>query len=72
MIIDPAKYAGPIHFTCLETGETVPTGHRMRAAEFAAVVGSRSFRCRACGAVHSWTTETAHLGYPNRPLQAAV
>jgi len=72
MIINPEKYIGPVLFECEETGEIVQTGHRMRAPELAAVVGSRSFRCRACGKVHSWTTQTARLGYPHQPLILAV
>jgi hypothetical protein len=72
MIIDPKKYIGPILFECAETREIIPTGHRMRAAEFEAMTGSRSFRCRACGEIHSWTTATAHLGYPSRPLEITV
>jgi hypothetical protein len=67
MIVDQAKYIGSVIFICSETGEEVETGHRMRTAEFESVVGSRSFRCRTCGQVHSWTAETARLGGQRRP-----
>lgn len=33
----------------------------MRALEFAAVAGPRSFRCAACGEIHTWTNATAWL-----------
>jgi len=51
----------PVMFKCARKGGPVSTGHRMRPAEFAAVVGPRSFRCAACDEVHTWTAETAWL-----------
>jgi hypothetical protein len=72
MIINREKYIGPVLSACETTGELVPTGHRMRESELAAIVGGRSFRCRSCGEIHSWTTQTAHLGYPHHPLSVAV
>jgi hypothetical protein len=51
----------PVLFTCTAKGAPVHTGHRMRPAEFATIVGPRSFRCAGCGEIHTWTTETAWL-----------
>ena len=56
----PAKIAS-VMFTCEAADRAVPTGHRMRPAEFAAVNGQRSFRCSMCQQIHSWTNETAWL-----------
>ncbi len=63
------QYVEPVMFICEVKDGPVPTGHRMRATEFAAVSGPRSFRCTACGQIHTWTTETAWLGA--RPPVAA-
>ena len=56
------QYIEPVMFTCPVREEPVPTGHRMRPTEFAALNGPRSFRCTGCGQIHTWTTETAWLG----------
>ena len=66
MVTIRTQYIEPVMFTCSETGETVQTGHRMRATEFAATKGPRSFRCTRCGAIHTWTAETAWLGIKSR------
>ncbi len=57
----PARHIAPVLFTCEAKGGPVPTGHRMRALEFAAIAGPRSFRCAACGEIHTWTNATAWL-----------
>ena len=51
----------PVLFTCPTKGAPVLTGHRMRPTEFSAINGPRSFRCGACGEIHTWTTATAWL-----------
>ncbi|HEY2661340.1 MAG TPA: hypothetical protein VGI79_16585 [Caulobacteraceae bacterium] len=58
------SHIAPILFTCEIKGGPVLTGHRMRPAEFAAITGPRSFRCAACGEIHTWTTDTAWLQAP--------
>jgi hypothetical protein len=62
MVTTPAQYIEPVMFMCEAKGVQVSTGHRMRAKELEALTGPRSFRCRACGAIHTWTRETAWLG----------
>jgi uncharacterized C2H2 Zn-finger protein len=44
---------------CSETGADVSTLHRMTQAEFDVFDGERSFRCRRCGQVHTWSKRTA-------------
>ncbi len=61
MISTPERRIAPVLFTCEVKGSSVPTGHRMRPAEFAAIAGPRFFRCGACGEIHSWTCNTAWL-----------
>jgi hypothetical protein len=51
----------PVMFTCPAKDAPTFTGHRMRPAEFSDLRDSRSFRCSDCGAIHSWTAETAWL-----------
>jgi hypothetical protein len=63
------QYIEPVMFMCESKGSPVSTGHRMRAKEFDALNGPRSFRCGACGAIHTWTKETAWRG--QRSPQAA-
>ncbi len=55
------QYVDSVMFTCEAKAGPVKTGHRMRATEFANLTGPRSFRCEACGQIHTWTTETAWL-----------
>jgi len=56
------QYIEPVMYICDSGGKAVQTGHRMRAADFAALKGPRSFRCVECGSIHTWTVETAWLG----------
>ena len=60
------QYIEPVMIICEAKDGPVRTGHRMRAREFAALTGARSFRCEACGEIHTWTTETAWLGINTR------
>lgn len=48
-----------VMFTCPSDERGVFTGHRMRPAEFESLKEPRSFRCSVCGAIHTWTTQTA-------------
>jgi hypothetical protein len=62
MVTIRTQYIEPVMFFCETKGAGVPTGHRMRASEFAVLNGPRSFRCTGCGEIHTWTVETAWLG----------
>ena len=56
-----APQTAPVMFTCPQKNAPTFTGHRMRPAEFEGVREIRSFRCRDCGEIHSWTPQTAWL-----------
>lgn len=45
--------------TCPSTGAIVPTGHRTKSIDIAAMEGSRTFRCPTCQEVHHWTADQA-------------
>ncbi len=62
MVSIRTQYIESVLFVCEAQDKLVQTGHRMRPAEFETLNGSRSFRCGACGGVHSWTNKTAQLG----------
>ena len=64
------QYVEPVMFICETNGEPVPTGHRMRATDFEAIKGPRSFRCSECNRIHTWTVETAWLGLRHRAVAA--
>ncbi len=64
------QYIESVVFQCPTRDAPVSTGHRMRAKEFAALTGPRSFRCSACGEIHTWTIETAWLGQRPRLVSA--
>jgi hypothetical protein len=56
-----APQPAPVMFTCPHKAGPTFTGHRMRPTEFENLKDSRSFRCRDCGEIHSWTPQTAWL-----------
>lgn len=54
-----APSATRVMVTCPADEAEVFTGHRMRPAEFQAVLEPRAFRCSRCEKIHSWTSATA-------------
>lgn len=53
---------GMVSIVCPNTGQIVPTGIEMTAAEFAAaMLGGNDLRCPACGRIHSWSKQDAQL-----------
>jgi hypothetical protein len=59
---------------CPTTGEDVPTGHRTQDLDLAEMVGTRSFRCPVCNAIHAWGSAEARVetGFTDAALRAAA
>ncbi len=60
--------------SCTATGAPVPTGHRTQDLDLASMIGTRSFRCPTCNAVHAWSAQDAHVevGLPEAARDRAV